>query len=234
MRRALLVLIGVIAVVGGALFSYSWMSNRAVAAGLEEWADTLRAGGYEVTLGGVSVSGFPSPDLTTVDGIEIAKPGDTFAWRWRAPTVFMTGRFSGAGLRIRVAGTQTLTYRAEGEERTAEFTGRIFEIGLSEGEDGGLGTLSADITGFSLRRHGETEPISARRIQSLVEMGEGGGAIPTSTTAAVQFDDLSMPQHRRGAFGDTIQRLSVEARLWQNCRIWTLASRCRTGASAVR
>jgi hypothetical protein len=74
MRRALLVLIGVIAVVGGALFSYSWMSNRAAAAGLEEWADTLRAGGYEVTLGGVSVSGFPSPDLTTVDGIEIAKP----------------------------------------------------------------------------------------------------------------------------------------------------------------
>ena len=102
MRRAILILVGVLALGGGALFGYSWMSNRAAAAGLEEWADALRASGYEVTLGGVSVSGFPSPYLTTVDGIEIAKPGDTFAWRWSAPTMFMTGSFGGDGLRVRL------------------------------------------------------------------------------------------------------------------------------------
>jgi len=136
MRRSLLLLVAAAAVLGGGVAIFWYMGVRSAEAGFREWADTLRAAGYEVVLGDISVSGFPIPTDAIVDGVEIARPTDSFAWRWTAPRVLVTGRVDGDRIGLRLLGTQSLSYLAAGEERSARFGAQRFLLGVERGESG--------------------------------------------------------------------------------------------------
>ncbi len=216
MRRVLSILIGGLAlaalaaglgwaVLGGA-------GTGAAEAAFEDWAEALRADGYEVAVDGVS----GSRTGAVFNGLVIANPSE--GWQWTAPQVRASGALDGDGLVLRVSGTQDLSYRIGGEDRAEQFSAEIFQITLEPGsERGSIGAIEAGIIRFRWERP-EREPIGAGRAEIRLNLARGGGLVPDGSLVSIAIDDLLLPSYRRSAFGNTIKRLFAVVELQRGLR----------------
>ncbi len=204
-----------IAVVGSGGYWLIWyLSAQSTQSLVEDWAAAQRVSGYEISYQDINVTGFPGSATLTIDGLEIGNPSDTLAWRWTLDRVhIMAGGARSQDIAISVPGTQSVTYQIGGEGRTAQFTANRFRLDLSTREDGGLGRLTLDLSGFTLQRPQEGPPVTARRVQFQVSLGEGTGVLPLGTEATMLFDTLVLPEHRNGPMGNTVDLLEAKVRL---------------------
>lgn len=178
----------------------------------QEWAESLRAGGYEVAV--ESISG--SRAGAVFRGLVITSPSE--GWRWTGPEVVLSGSLNGEGLVLRVSGTQDLTYDIAGEERAERFSADIFQITLEPGsERGTIGAIDAGMIGFIWERP-EGEPIGAARAEIRLTLARGEGLVPDDSVVSVVIDDLLLPSYQRSAFGNTIQRLFAVVELQRGLR----------------
>ncbi len=210
MRRVLLILVAAIAVLGGGAAAAWYLSVRSAIAGFEELAETLRVAGYDVSLGDVSVSGFPTATEATVDGLEIARPADSYAWRWTARQVQVTGRLDSGHVSFRVRGAQQLSYVVAGEERTARFGAQRFLVAIERGGDGRIERITADLGEFVLRAHGAEEALTARLVRAELTRASGAGAVPGGSAVSLRVDKLEAPNKRMSPLGSIIETFSAE------------------------
>lgn len=218
MRRKFLIGFGIavaIAVAGGGGFWLIWyLSAQSTQSLVKDWAAAQRASGYEISYRAINVSGFPGSATLTIDGLEVGNPSDTLAWRWTPDQVLIMARAAGSrNVAISLPGEQTVTYQIGDEVRKAQFTARRFRLDLSTKEDGRLGRLTIDLSGFALQRPQEGPPVTARRVQFQVSLGEGTGVLPLGTEATMLFDTLVLPEHRNGPMGNTIDLFGARVRL---------------------
>ena len=198
---------------GGGFWLMWWLGAQSTLALVEDWAAARRASGYEVSYGGVAISGFPGTATMTFDGLEVGKPSDSLAWNWTAERVRITLPARSKDPTLNLPGTQTLTYRIGDEIRTAQITARRFRLDLSTNDSGALDRLTLDISAFALLRQIEGPPVTARRVQIQVALGDGTGLLPLGTEAVMLFNTLVLPEHRNGPMGDTIDSLEARMRL---------------------
>ena len=198
---------------GGGFWLMWWLGTQSTLALVEDWAAARRASGYEVSYGGVAISGFPGTATMTFDGLEVGKPSDSLAWNWTAERVRITLAARSKDPTLNLPGTQTLTYRIGDEIRTAQITARRFRLDLGTNDSGALDRLTLDISAFALLRQIEGPPVTARRVQIQVALGDGTGLLPLGTEAVMLFNTLKLPEHRNGPMGDTIDSLEARMRL---------------------
>lgn len=213
MRRAFLILVAAVVVLGGGAAAVWYMGVRSAKAGIEAWAEALRTQGYEVSLGDVSVSGFPTATEATVEGLEIARPADSYAWRWTARQLQVTGRLDGELVAIRVRGAQQLSYVVAGEERSASFGAQRFQVNIQRGGGGRIEHITAELGDFVLRTHGAHEALTARLVQAELTRAAGAGAIPDGSTARLRVDGVVAPDKRMSPLGSTIEAFYAEVTL---------------------
>jgi hypothetical protein len=217
MRRIFLIFTAItvaLALVGGGGFWLMWwLGAKSILNLVEDWAAAGRASGYEVSYRGVARSGFPGTATLTFEGLEVGKPLGSFAWSWTADRVRITWAARSKNPTLNIPGTQTLTYRIVDEIRTAQFTARRFRLDLSTNGSGALDRLTLDLSAFALLRQNEGRPVTARRVQIQVALGDGTGLLPLGTEAVMLFDTLVLPDYRNGPMGDTIDLIEARMRL---------------------
>lgn len=210
MRRNLAIVAAAVLVAAGGLawFMAGGLGPGAAEDAFREWAEAMRAAGYEVAAGGIS----GSRAGTVLEDLTVAKPSE--GWRWTGPEVVVSGSLGGGGMTLRVSGTQVLTYRAAGEEHTAQFGARSFQVTLERGESGNaVGAIGADASGLVLRPPGGGDALVAARVQARVTLGAGELLVPDGTTVSVQIDEIVLPGYERSAFGNRVQHFSAALKL---------------------
>ena len=215
MRRVLFVLAltaVVVVVLGSAGYGVAWLlAARSAEAMVGNWADARRSSGFEVVVGNISVSGFPTEIVLEIERLQLTQAEGTLPWRWQAERIRGEGRLGDRGVTIRVVGAQDFTFGAPGSESTLRATARRFAVDLTLGEDR-IESVYADIRGLSVDRE-ERDPLTARRIQIRAAPGDGPGLVPDDTRVALSLDTVVLPEHRRGPLGDTIEALRAEVRV---------------------
>lgn len=241
MRRILpIVIAGVVAVaalVWGGLAIVNYRGIQSAEAAFADLAETLRADGYDVVLGEISVSN----DMAVATGVEISTANGDFDWRWRAQRVLIQSS-DGATIRLQLAGTQSVSYPFAGTQRTVEVDARRIQLELQKGDSGRVTAIVADLTGLELGamsagrfqlslQHGATgridrisaeaselvlkgdgdgDPARAGRAELLLTRAEGGGAVPDNSTATIQIDELALPQYLLSPLGSSLALLSAD------------------------
>ena len=241
MRRILPIVIGggiaVAALVWGVLAIVNYMEVQSAEAAFADLAEMLRADGYDVVLGKISVS----DDTAVASDVEISSADGAFDWRWGAQRVLAEGS-DGATTRLQLAGTQSLSYPFGGAHRTVEFDARRFQLELQRGDTGRITAIVADLAGLDLGavsagrvqlnlQHSATgridrisaelselvlkddaggDPMRAGRAELQLARGEGSGAVPDHSAATIQIDELVLPAYSLSPLGSSIALVSAD------------------------
>ncbi|MSO71796.1 MAG: DUF2125 domain-containing protein [Alphaproteobacteria bacterium] len=222
MRRDLLYVIGGLAVllavgIGGMTLLNSLAGKKSAGvpaagggapsgnAGIEGWAQSMRAAGYEISYGAVAVKG----NVATISDFQLSGPTDSFRWRWSAPQLQVL-RGDGGRIALQLSGTQTVSYGPPGAERSASFTARGLQIEVLRNEGAHSTRIEANLTGLSLTPPDGGEMVTASRIQARFTLPDGAGAIPDRSGLSIAIEKLVIPSLQQSVLGKTLETLTAE------------------------
>lgn len=211
--RVLVVVTALLVVVAGAYAAYWYVAAGQMRSAIADWAS--QSGDLQVKVGEVAVSGFPDRLIATVASVEATRSQGSLPWAYRADGVRASRALTGGSTLVTVAGPQTLTYTADGQVHTVRARANSFALELRQTASGGFagfGLLAARLT----VERPVAQPMTIGRLSFNMGVGNGApGAIPDKSRFAVRIEDLKLPEHRRGALGDTIEQLGFNAILNQ-------------------
>ena len=211
MRRAIFSVVAAIILLGGGVACIWYMGVLSAQRAFEKWADALRVDGYEVALGEVSVIGFPWPTGAIVGGLEIARPGDGYDWRWNARRLRVTGHPDSERITVQVLGPQQLHYLLVGERRSASFGAQKFRMNLRRSSSGRIEQITVELGDFVLRLQDAEEALTARLVKTELMRAVGAGVIPENSTVRLRIDGMVIPHKRTSPLGSTVEEFYADA-----------------------
>lgn len=224
MRRRLpaIVAILLIAVAGGALGGWLWLT-ASVRAAIEGWAAQQRAVGYEVEWQQLDVSGPPWRITSHIDGAKIGRQDGNRPWSWSPPPLALDvlplhlDEFGLAG-----AGLHRLDVTVDGRRHSLIVTAvdAIARVKLDgQGELAGIAgraqNLELSVVDEPLQLRAATGEIAFER-PALNGAGAGmatGDGVAPQFVAIARFDGVVLPIVPTGPFGQTVELISGEGML---------------------
>ena len=205
----------VLAILAGAGYAGYWyLAAGKTREAIEAWAASNTTD-PAVRIGAVTVSGFPNRVVAVIDSIEVSRPGGSLPWQYKAENVRLARALSGTTTTINVLGPQTLTYTAGGQQQVARATAGLFALELRSDDDGKFTGFGLAVGDLKMDRPNAPQ-LSAKRVN--IQFGQGSGlpgVLNDRSRMTFRFDGLTLPEHRRGALGDTLDQLSFNAQLTQ-------------------
>ena len=186
-----------IAVLGAAGYTAFWFAAAdRVATELEAWAAQGHAG-LDISVGDITVTGFPTALRATVGPVEVRAGGDL---AYRVAAIDVSRPLRGEDLAFVLRGPQVITVEGTVLTLTAErTTGELVRRG-----DGSIAGFNVEARAVALQRP-DAQPVTAQRVAIRAGFPATPGLVPSGTKMTVRADALTIPEQRRGAFGDTIQ-----------------------------
>ena len=215
MRRPLVrVVLGlvVLAALAGAGYTAFWY----VAAG--KMRDAIAAWGagstdVQVRVGDVAVTGFPDRLIANVGGVEVVRTQGALPWTYRAESLRVSRPLRGDTTVVSISGPQTLTYTADGQLQTVRALADLLAVELRTDEDGAFAGFGLSLAGLKVERP-VAQPFTVRRLSFNMGVGSGlPGVINDRSRFSLRAENVVLPEHRRGALGDTIEQLTFNA-IW--------------------
>ena len=108
--RAAIALVVLAVLAGGAYAAYWFAAANKMQSALAEWA-AAPGPGTTVTMGDVTVSGFPTQLIATVPHIEVARSGDALGLGYSGDDVRLARPLQGGNIVVSVRGAQSVRYR---------------------------------------------------------------------------------------------------------------------------
>lgn len=211
MRRAFLSVTAAIILLGGGVAFTWYMSALSARTEFGKWANALRADGYEVALGEVSVVGFPRTTGAIVEGLEIARPGDGYNWRWNVRRLRITGHPDSERITVQVLGPQQLLYLLAGEKRSAIFGAQKFRMSFQRSAGGRIEQITAELGDFVLRPEDAEEALTARFVKAELMRAAGAGLIPDGSMVRLRINGMVAPQKRTSPLGSNVEEFYADA-----------------------
>lgn len=218
--RTLIVLVLLVGAGAAGYVSFWYVAAGQMKSAIAEWAAETDASA-QVRIGSIAMSGFPAKLIATADRIEVRHPQGRLPWAYSAENLRAARALTGGPTIINVLGPQTFSYTADGETQTVRAQADFLSLELREREEGGVGGLGLSIAGLRMERPG-LQPLTARRITVQIGLGSGAGTLPARSRFTLRAENLTMPEHRRGALGDTIEILSFNTEIRQPILGWDL------------
>ena len=203
----------------GAYAAYWYIAANLVEDRIRTWAASPR-GGLPVTVGTIVVGGFPNRFVAVIDRIDVGD--EASGARYHAESVRVTRRVGDTGISFAILGPQSLTMFRDTSAPGFRVEAERFAGTLRLRDDGTYGGFNLDVAGLRIQR--PVGPLTVRRLSLQAAVGVGPDAVPDGTRAAVVAEGVTIPEQRRGPFGDTLALVSANLLIERALSSLTLTS----------